>query len=173
MNTREECRGLFEIDTYATNAKHPNQVPEDQMITLKLMQTGSNWSKVVTAKTGQLDEDGISELCDLCGEMRETTDHCWYCPALKGKARQLDVELAEANPGDFTPAMRQGVACALNADPTRTFWGYRPDETWGLAGRSSTGAVVTTTYRMKSRWWSITCVPRTLTCRWKGTRPGK
>ena len=41
------------------------------------------------------------------------------------------MDLATADPDDFSPAMRQGVACALNADPTRTFWGDDLDEEWG------------------------------------------
>ena len=41
--------------------------------------------------------------------------------------------LAEADPLDFTPAMRHGIACALNADPTRTYWGYEVDEAWGAS----------------------------------------
>ena len=48
-----EAEGLKEIDTYATNAKHKDEVKEevDDLI-LQNMQTGSNWSKVVTRNTG-------------------------------------------------------------------------------------------------------------------------
>ena len=47
----------MEIDTYATHAKHELQVPDDKLIVLRLMQTGSNWTKTVTAKTGRTDEE--------------------------------------------------------------------------------------------------------------------
>ena len=91
---------------------------------LRLVQSGSNWTKAVTAKTGRTDDDEADARCDLCKSMKESSDHVWFCPALKGNARELDVDLAEANPEDFTPAMRHGIACALNANPTCTFWGY-------------------------------------------------
>ena len=127
---RDETVGLFEIDTYATHAKHEDEVPEEKRIVLRLMQSGSNWTKSVTAKTGRTDEEVADVNCDLCG-LKETSDHIWHCTALKCKARQLDVDLATADPYDFTPAMRQGIACALNADPTRTYWGEAPEEDWG------------------------------------------
>ena len=57
--------------------------------------------------------------------------------ALQGHARGLGSHMAlpralvsEANPDGFTPAMHQGIACALNADPTRTYWGYSLQDTW-------------------------------------------
>ena len=99
---REETLGLLEIDSYATNAKHKGEVPEDEKIVLRLMQSGSNWTKAVTAKTGRTDEESPDDLCELCGVMRETKDHVWHCPALKGKARELDILLSEANPEELT-----------------------------------------------------------------------
>lgn len=74
---------------------------------------------MLTEKTGKPDNDK----CDLCGE-KETKDHIWHCKKLEAKRRQVDVEIAEADPEYFTPAMRMGVACALNADPRRTYWGW-------------------------------------------------
>ena len=50
--------------------------------------------------------------------------------SLEAKRQELDPELAEADPYEFTPAMRQGVACAMNADPTRTDWGLECSEGW-------------------------------------------
>ena len=94
------------------------------------MTTGSNWTKMVTAKTGRKDGEEQDDTCDLC-KAKETSDHVWHCEALKGKRRELDVDLAEAGPEEFTPAMRQGVACAMNADPTKTFWGMECKECWG------------------------------------------
>ena len=43
-----------------------------------------------------------------------------------------DVDLATADHGDFTPAMRQGGTCARNADPTRTYWGDAAEEEWDV-----------------------------------------
>jgi hypothetical protein len=125
--SRLEAEGLNEVDTYATNAKHPNEVRGeiDEMI-LGTMQTGSNWSKAVTVHTGMCEDD----VCDLCKEAKETSDHIWYCRRLKEKAKELDPELAEADPEDFTPAMRHGVACAMHADPRKTYWGYECKEEW-------------------------------------------
>ena len=102
---REESCGLFEIDSYATNAKHKEQVPDDKVIVLKLMQSGPNWTKAFAAKTGQADADEQNDRCDLCGQ-RETSDHCWHCPSLKTKARELDVLLSETDPNEFTAAVR-------------------------------------------------------------------
>ena len=66
----------MEIDTYATHAKHKEQVPEEKLIILRLMQTGSNWTKSVTAKTGRTDEEEGDMTCDLCG-LKDTSDHVW------------------------------------------------------------------------------------------------
>ena len=90
--------------------------------------TASNWTKMVTAKTGRTDGEEQDDLCNLCGDTKETSDHVWHCRMLNGKRRELDVDLAEADPEEFTPAMRQGVACAMNADPTRTYWGLECGE---------------------------------------------
>ena len=129
--TRKEAEGLIEIDTCATNAKHREEVvDEDRKMILRIRQTGSNWTKAVTARTGREDVEVADDKCDLCMRMKETSDHIWYCPSLACKRKELDVGLSEANPEDFTPAMRQGVACAMNADPTRTYWGLECDDEW-------------------------------------------
>ena len=90
--TRNASVGLIEIDTYATNAKHWNEVTDEtEKMVLKTMQTGSKWSNSVTFRTGQCDDD----TCDLCKEAKETTDHIWYCKRLKETRQELDAELAE------------------------------------------------------------------------------
>jgi len=90
----------------------------------------------LTKKTGKEDD----EACTLCGET-ETNDHIWYCGMLAEKRGQLDEQLAEADPEDFTPAMRMGVACALNADPRRTYWGRACDDGWCQQKKRSYGCV--------------------------------
>ena len=118
--TRLETRNLIEVDTYATNAKQKVEVKEDEdKLILKMMQTGSSWSKAVTQKTGTCEDN----ICDLCEEAKETSGHIWCCSRLDEKRRDLDAEIAEADPEEFTPAMRHGVACAMNADPRRSYWG--------------------------------------------------
>lgn len=92
-----------------------------------MMQTGSSWSKAVTQKTGMCDEN----ICDMCKEAKETSDHIWYCSRLDETRKELDAGIAEADPDEFTPAMRHGVACAMNADPRRTYWGSECKAGWG------------------------------------------
>ena len=65
------------------------------------MMAGSNWAKAVTANTGRRDGEGEYDACDLCKKMKETSNHVWRCEALKGKRRELDIELAEADPEDL------------------------------------------------------------------------
>ena len=86
----------------------------------------SNWTKTITFQTGKSEYD----ICDLCKREKETTYHTWFCKRLTEKRHELDVEIAEVDPKDFTPAMRHGVACALNADPRRTCWGCECKEEW-------------------------------------------
>ena len=50
--------GLLEIDTYATNAKHWNEVNgEEERLILDTMQPGSNWTKPIILQTGGSDGD--------------------------------------------------------------------------------------------------------------------
>ena len=80
-------------------------------------------------------------LCDLCNCMKESSDHIWRCPALKSKAKQIDALLAEADPDEFTPAMRQGIACAMHCDPTNTFWGKGRSVDWDEARAKTYGCL--------------------------------
>ena len=122
---RQETQGLKEIDNYATNATHKNEGEKEDKVGLRMVQSGSSWTKETTAKTGRGDELIGDDLCDLCRKEKETSDHIWTCEKLESKRRELDLELAEADPEDLTPAIRRGVACAMNADPEKTFWGRR------------------------------------------------
>ena len=79
--TRAEAQGLLEIDAYAANGKHWNEVKEEKEKTiLNTMPTGSNWSKAVKMKTGQCEDN----ICDLCKMTNEESTHIWYCGELKG-----------------------------------------------------------------------------------------
>ena len=128
--TREENVGLEEIDVYATNAKHKEEAPQEQKLVLRLMQSGSNWTKAVTARTGRRDTVMHDHYCDLCKTMREGTDHIWFCPKLQAKAKEIDADIAGLNPEVFPPALRKGVAVAMNANPRCTYWGGEPDRMW-------------------------------------------
>ena len=94
------------------------------------MQSGSNWTKAVESKTGRQEGEEQDGRCGICNAMRETTDHVWFCPALQQKAKEVDAELAAPDPCCFTPALRQGIAPAMNAAPTRTYWGYELRVAW-------------------------------------------
>ena len=120
---RKETTGLLEIDTYATNAKHKEEVPKEKKAILRYMQSGSNWCKALTAKTGRTDCCTQEENCDICKTHKEDTDHIWFCPVLKSKAREIDVDLAEIDPECIPPSLRKGIAPAMGADPTGPFWG--------------------------------------------------
>jgi hypothetical protein len=134
---RFETVGLEEIDTFATNVKHADGVNEESdKLILRMMQTGSSWTQQLTKKTGREDH----EACPLCGEV-ETKDHVWHCDRLKGKRHAIDKDLAEADPQEFTNAMRMGVACALNADPRKTYWGKRCDTEWSKDKRRRYGCI--------------------------------
>ena len=70
-NGRFESQGLIEIDHYATMAKHKDGIKEEEdKVILRLMQTGSNWTKSLAQKVGKSEDDK----CDLCGN-KETKDH--------------------------------------------------------------------------------------------------
>ena len=123
-----ETSNLIHIDTCAKNANYKDEMKEEEdRLILKMMQTGSSWSKAVTQKTGTCEDD----ICDLCKEAKETSDHIWYCSRLEEKRKELDAEIAEADPEEYTPAMRHGVACAMDAGPRSTYWGAECKEAWG------------------------------------------
>ena len=73
-----------------------------------MVQSGSSWTKAVTARTGREDVAVAGDVCDLWKKARETSDHIWTCEELARKRRELDVDLAEADPEDLTPAIRRG-----------------------------------------------------------------
>ena len=51
---RFESQGLVEIDVFATSSKHPEEVKGDEKkVILRLIQTGSNWTKELTNKNGE------------------------------------------------------------------------------------------------------------------------
>ena len=87
-------------------------------------------------KTGKAEDNA----CDLCG-CKETKDHIWHCNKLKSKRQQVDAEIADADPNDFTPAMRMGVACIMNADPRRTYWGMPCKDDWCKEKRRRYGCI--------------------------------
>ena len=79
------------------------------------------------------------DICELCKEAKETSDHIWYCNRLEEKRRDRDEDIAETDPEKFTLAMRHGVACAMNAGPRKTYWGTESKEAWGKRKRRRYG----------------------------------
>ena len=86
---RAETEGLNEIDNYATNAKHKEEVIKEDKVLLRISQSGSSWTKAVTAKTGREDVEKADDLCELCRKAKETSDHVWKCEKLASKRREI------------------------------------------------------------------------------------
>ena len=63
-------------------------------------------------------------------EAEETANHVWRCKCLREKAKGLDKELAEIDPGKLTDSMLIGVAPAMDGDTRTTYWGAEPGENW-------------------------------------------
>ena len=123
--TRWETEGLEEIDLFATMGEHKGKMKKDyEQITLNMTMAGSIWTRVAIFWTGKSDD----KVCQLCLEGEETPDHIWRCRRLRTKAKELDEELAEMDPGKFANSMLMGVAPAMSGDTRKTFWGTDPDE---------------------------------------------
>ena len=102
---RFETMDLWEIDTFATNAKHPEGVKDEQdKVILRLMQTGSSWTQQLTMKTGRAEV----EACTLCGQ-KETKDHVWHSERLKDKG---------------TSSIRTWPKPTQKISQTRCVWGW-------------------------------------------------
>ena len=123
-DTRRDCEGIDEIDSYATTAANKKLDGDDLMI-LDTVRTGSSWTKVAAYKTGKTDD----EACDLCGDPREESDHFWTCSALHEERIKADPEIAGIPPEVFPIPIRHGIAPAMAADVRLPFWGtwYKGD----------------------------------------------
>ena len=134
--TRWETEKLEEIDFFATEGEHKGKIrSEEDKLTLNIMRTGSTWTRVATFWTGKSDD----ETCQLCKEEEESADHLWRCRCLKEKAKELDKDLAEIDPGTLTNSMLIGVAPAMDGDTRKTYWGTEPDERWSERTRKMMG----------------------------------
>ena len=116
--TRRECEDMKEIDSYATTAAS-KKLDEDDLMILDIVRTGSSWTKIAAYKTGKAED----ELCELCGEQREESDHFWTCPALHEERMKADPIIAGIPPEAFPIAVRHGIAPAMVADVRQPFWG--------------------------------------------------
>ena len=90
--TRVETEGLEEIDQYATNAKHKDQVEKVQgEMTLKILRTCSAWARIVAFWSGKFSE----QTCRLCQGAEETWGHLWKCSKLETKVEEPTKKLLE------------------------------------------------------------------------------
>ena len=85
---------------------------------LNIIRTGSAWTKAAAHAAGQADDSK----CILCGD-EETFDHFWRCKTMEKHRFEADEQIAKIKVEELPPALRIGVAPALNADPMKTFWG--------------------------------------------------
>ena len=116
---RGETKDLTEIDGYATNASSNIRSDEELMI-LNTVRSGSAWNKAIAYNAGQVEDN----LCQLCVEKTETTEHLiWTCSKLKAERQEADKFLAGIDVEILPPAVRYGIAPAMNADPRRMYWG--------------------------------------------------
>ena len=93
---RWETAKLVELDFSAAEGEHKGKFKDDEdKMTLNIMRTGSTWTRVATFLTGKTDD----RMCQLCLQEEETADHVWRCRCLKEKAKELDKELVEIDPG--------------------------------------------------------------------------
>ena len=116
---RFEAEGLEEIDTFATNAAHRNEVKDetDKLIS-RTMQTGSNWTKELTKKTGKADDDE----CELCGGKRDQRSHM----ALQKIGDQTEASgLGDCGggPGGLHPSNAYGCGLCSHCGPAKNFIG--------------------------------------------------
>ena len=118
-NKREMTKGLAEIDKEATRAETKKMDPQDRII-LDLTRTGAMWTRTAAYWAGQVDD----RMCQLCHQADETSDHFWKCKALKDARKEVDEDLAKFNADAILALVRHGVAPAMAADTTKTFWGY-------------------------------------------------
>jgi hypothetical protein len=118
--TRDECVGLTEIDEHATRGKTKKLERNDLMI-LNMERTCSTWNKTAAYHAGQSE----TKACELCGK-DEKAAHFWTCASLEGIRKEADPEIANLDPEALPAALKQGIAPAMTADITKTFWGKEP-----------------------------------------------
>ena len=116
--TRRECEFLDEIDEYATQGATKTMEPEDRIV-LDVVRTGSAWTRATAFWAGQCDD----QLCQICGDTKEESDHFWFCKGLEVKRKDADDGLAKLDPRFLPIAIRHGIAPAMKADPRKPFWG--------------------------------------------------
>ena len=120
--SREECEGLVEIDEHATKGKTKKPERNDLML-LNMERTCSTWNKTAAYHAGQSE----TKACELCGK-DERAGHLWTCSheGMKKVRKNADEEIASLDPEALPAALKQGIAPAMTADITKTYWGKEP-----------------------------------------------
>ena len=107
----------------------------EELLCLNITRSGSTWTRTAAYWAGQADD----RLCQLCGEADETSDHFWWCAALKVARETADGELSKMDPDHLPAPVRHGIAPALVADVGGTFWGLECLDKFTLDQRKMCG----------------------------------
>ena len=96
---------------------------EDRMIA-DITRTGAAWTRTAAYWAGQAED----KTCQLCGERDEHSWHFWSCSKLTDARREAGNEIAELDPEILPMPIRHGIAPAMKAKGTTTFWGTEMEE---------------------------------------------
>ena len=118
---RDETIGLKEIDMEVNDLGKMGN--EDNMIA-DITRTGATWTRSAAYWAGQAED----KTCQLCGQHDEDSWHFWVCPALAKAREEADKELAELDPKILPMPVRHGIAPAMTAKGSTTFWGTDEQE---------------------------------------------
>ena len=84
-----------------------------------VVQIGGEYGKQYLAA---INED-VSEPCDYCGAYECTLDHLvWHCSFFDGDRKKADAGIAEIDMALVLPAIRRGIAPAMQCKPKCTYW---------------------------------------------------
>ena len=74
-------------------------------------------------KLAKLD-DKVTTTCDYCGHVQCDFDHiAWRCRHFAPQREEVCKAIVDLDPDAIHPALRRGLAPALAARPSATFWG--------------------------------------------------
>ena len=114
--TRAETEELHEIDM---EASEPSKMDNEDRIILDITRTGVAWTRTAAYWAGQVDE----KRCQLCDAEDERSWRFWTCSKLKAAREEVDRDIADLDPKKLPMPVRHGIAPAMAAKGTTTFWG--------------------------------------------------
>ena len=114
--------GFEGIDQHATNS-YLNKAGKEDRSLLKVILSGSLWTKNKLLHTGTIHED----TCSFCETgARQDGDHLlWECVAFDECRKKQAPRVAQLPLHAVPKSLRIGIAPALKADPNRSYWGYK------------------------------------------------